>query len=148
MDVRIVTLPPMRVASARATGPQPEYPAFKKLLDWAKPRDLLIGARVFGFNNPSPAVEGEDYGYEVWLTIEADVQPEDEINVRQFEGGLYAVLSVTGAENIGDAWLRLNDWLKTSGRKLGSHQWLEEQTGPLEVPPEQLKLDLYLPLAA
>ncbi len=147
MDVRIVKLPPMRVASARATGPQPEYPAYEKLLAWAKPHDLITGARFFGFNNPSPAVEGQDYGYEVWLTIGDDVQPEGEITVRQFEGGLYAVTRVTGASKIGAGWHHLNDWLKTNGRTRGSHQWLEENIDSLEAPEDQLTLDLYLPLS-
>ena len=68
--VQIVTLEPMRVASAWAFGPNPEEMAWQKLVAWAESHDLLsTGHRVFGFNNPNPSVGSPNYGYEYWLTV-------------------------------------------------------------------------------
>ena len=58
LDVRIVELEPMRVASFHAFGESPELKASKKLVDWAKPKGLLDAKgthRIFGFNNPDPS---------------------------------------------------------------------------------------------
>ena len=58
LDVRIVKLEPMRVASAHALGESPEHDAIEKLIAWAKPKGLLEDPekhRVFGFNNPDPS---------------------------------------------------------------------------------------------
>ena len=58
LNVRIVRLAPMRVASAYGFGPSPEEIAWQTLLDWAKAGGLLDvepAPRFFGFNNPNPA---------------------------------------------------------------------------------------------
>ena len=55
LEVRIITLEPMRVASVHAFGASPEEKAFSKLIAWARPRGLTEDPkthRVFGFNNP------------------------------------------------------------------------------------------------
>ncbi len=43
LDVGIVRLEPMRVASFRGFGTSPEHEAARKLIAWAKPRGLLDG---------------------------------------------------------------------------------------------------------
>jgi hypothetical protein len=68
--MQIVKLEPLRVASAWAFGPQPEGAAWEILQTWAQARGLLHdGARIFGFNNPSPAPGSPNYGYEYWLEV-------------------------------------------------------------------------------
>jgi hypothetical protein len=70
LDVRIVTLEPMRVASAHAYSASPEGEAWDKLIAWAKPKGLLEDAtahRIFGFNNPNPSPGTPNYGYEFWI---------------------------------------------------------------------------------
>lgn len=146
MNVQIVELEPMRVACSHAIGTSPEALAFEKMLNWAKARQILSGARLFGFNNPSPEAGKPEYGYEVWMTIDDSVEASEDISIRNFEGGLYAVTDVTGVENITNRWRELVNWQKSSTYQRGQHQWLEEHIGNLDVPPEELHLKLCLPL--
>ena len=150
LEVRIVTLEPMRVASAHAFGPSPEDAAFAKLIAWAKPKGLTADRqahRVFGFNNPSPSPGSPNYGYEFWIVVGPEAEPEGEIKVKEFGGGRYAVARCKGVEGIGPTWKKLNAWLEDSKHEFSHHQWLEENVGDLEAPPEELLLDLYLPIA-
>lgn len=131
--VQIVTLEPMRVASAWAFGPNPEEMAWQKLAAWAEPHGLLsAGHRIFGFNNPNPSAGSPNYGYEYWLTVDAAVVPEGDIRVIDVPGGRYAVLEadVTGdyGAKIPAAWQRLDSWVAASTHRHGAHQWLEEHT--------------------
>lgn len=147
MEVKIVELQPMRVACSHALGASPEMLAFEKMFNWAKPLNILEGARSFGFNNPNPEPNKPEYGYEVWITVDESVAASEDITIRDFEGGLYAVSEVVGAENIGQVWQDLVNWQQNSDYQRGQHQWLEEHLGSVEVPPEELHLKLYIPLA-
>ena len=149
LDVRLVRLAPMRVASVHAYGASPEAMAWEKLKAWATPRGLFDNAtrgRVFGFNNPGPSLGSPNYGYEFWLAVEPGVGVDGEATEKTFEGGLYAV---TGCPLVGEVipqvWQRLGKWLETSGYRLGRHQWLEEHIGAVD-PPDGATLDLYMPL--
>ena len=153
LDVRIVKMEPMRVASAHAHSASPEQDAIEKLIAWAKPRGLLEDPekhRVFGFNNPDPSPGSPNYGYEFWIVVEPDVEPAGEIKAKDFAGGLYAV---TRCEVSGDAyevipatWKQLVTWLENSKYRGGTHQWLEEHLSPLGGT-EEFVLDLYMPIA-
>lgn len=153
LEVRIANLEPMRVASAHAYSACPESDAHKKLVAWAKPKGLLDDPekhRIFGFNNPDPSPGSPNYGYEFWIAVGPGVEPEGEIKVKEFPGGLYAV---TRCEVQGDAydvipatWQQLVAWREGSKYKSAAHQWLEEHLGPFEAS-EEFTLDLYLPIA-
>ena len=151
LEVRIVELPPMRVASVHAYGASPEGEAWQKLIAWAQPRGLLADRqsfRVFGFNNPNPSAGSPNYGYEFWITVGPDVEAGEDAEIRSFPGGLYAVTGCVGVESIGPTWQRLSTWSEDSPYKHGAHQWLEEHTGPMEEGSEaELALDLYMPIA-
>ena len=73
LDVRIVRLEPMRVASAYGFGASPEGIAHEKMQALLRAKKLLDGYstkyRHFGFNNPSPAPGSPNYGYEIWVEI-------------------------------------------------------------------------------
>lgn len=148
-DVRIVALAPMRVASVLGFGSSPELAGWQKLKDWAEPRGLLAGPnrpRIFGFNNPSPTPASPNYGYEFWIEVGPDVESDDQVQVRQFGGGLYAVTRCQGVEAIGETWKRLVAWLAASPYRQAHHQWLEEHIS-VDVAPDELILDLYAPIA-
>ena len=150
MDVRIVKLEPMRVASAHAHSASPEGEAFDKLASWAKPKGLtddLKTHRIFGFNNPNPSAGSPNYGYEFWMVVDQDVEPEGEIAAKDFAGGLYAVTRVTGVQNIHNKWQELVAWLEDSKYSGASHQWLEEHLSPLGTAFDDQILDLYAPIA-
>ncbi len=130
--VEIVTLPGMRVASAWGFGGSPEEMAWKKLDDWARPLGLLDaeGARVFGFNNPSPTPGSPNYGYEFLLTVGPEVEPGEGVRVGDLRGGLYAVMPAVVETDPGTdipaAWRQLDKWVAEHGYRMGHHQWLEE----------------------
>ena len=150
MDVRIVRLEPIRVAAVLGFGASPEGLAWDKMTAWLKTSHLLEDGRThrfFGFNNPSPSAGSPNYGYEVWVTVDAPVQPEGEMAVKDFPGGLYAVTRCKGVDNIFPTWQQFVRWREESRYHMASHQWLEEHFGALELPPEEFELDLYLPIA-
>lgn len=149
MDVRIVELGPMRVASAHGYGEGPEGIANRKLMTWAGKHDLLQPSRqprIFGFNNPDPQPGSPNYGYEIWMEIESDVQPEGGIQVKDFSGGLYAVTRAKGVEEIAPTWKKLVAWLESSANNIARHQWLEEHF--FEHPDYDMPvfIDLYMPI--
>ena len=150
LDVRIVKLELMRVASVYGFGESPELEAWEKLVAWAKPKGLLDDLerhRIFGFNNPNPSPSSPNYGYEFWITVDADEEPQGEVRIQEFRGGLYAVTRCKGVENITETWKQLVKWLVDSKYKHACHQWLEEHLGPVEPPLDELLLDLYAPIA-
>ncbi len=152
IEVRIIRLEPMRVASVNAYGESPELAAWDRLLNWAEPMGLLDeagGSRIFGFNNPDPSPGSPNYGYEFWIAVGREVQSDDVAEIKEFGGGLYAVTRCKGAHTITDTWHRLATWLENSQYEFGRHQWLEEHIGPAVTPLsiEELVLDLYAPIA-
>lgn len=153
LEVRMVKLEPMRVASVYGFGKSPEEEAWKKLEAWAKPKGLLDDPkrpRIFGFNNPDPSPGSPNYGYEFWIVVGSDVEPGGEVRVQDFAGGLYAVTrcEVRGDpyESIPQTWKRLVTWLEDSKYKHAHHQWLEEHIA-VDTPGVEFVLDLYLPIA-
>jgi AraC family transcriptional regulator len=151
--VRIVELPPLRVASAQAYGPSPEEGAWEKLTAWAKPKGLLDDReahRIFGFNNPDPSPGSPNYGYEFWIVVSPEVEPEGEIKIVDFPGGRYAVTRCEtrgDMEKIGEGWRRLVVWREKSAHGPAYHQWLEEFMGYTDEAEKELVLDLYMPIA-
>ena len=153
LEVRIVNLPPMRVACINGFGDSPEGMAFEKMKAWAAAHKLLEKPyRLFGYNNPDPSAGSPNYGYDVWITVGESVQADGEARIIDFAGGLYAVTRVEvdnpGAD-IPAAWQQLVKWMEASKYHHARHQWLEEHFGLLgEVGGEQpFTLDLYLPIA-
>ncbi|NLG49716.1 MAG: GyrI-like domain-containing protein [Chloroflexi bacterium] len=150
--VRIVRLEPMRVASVYGFGAEPERIAHEKLVAWAGPRgylDDLEHHRVFGFDNPSPSPSSPNYGYELWITVEPEVEPDGDTRIVDFAGGLYAVTRVLEIgdpyQSIPTAWKQLYTWCEDSPYRFGTHQCLEEHLRTPETSGEWT-LDLYMPI--
>ncbi len=149
LDVRIVTLEPLHVASALGFGTEPEMKAHATLLHWVRAQGLLdapAAPRFFGFNNPSPSAGSPEYGYELWVTVAPGVKAEPPVEIKDFPGGRYAVTRCKGVENIVETWKRLGAWAEKSPYPRGRHQWLEEHVSFIDVPPEEFVLDLYIPI--
>lgn len=147
IDVRIEKLAPMRVASVRAIGESPEPDAWGKLRAWAEPMGLLDDAGnhpVFGFNNPAPSRERKEYGYELWVQIGPDIEPEGEVQVKDFEGALYAVTTNKGIPNP-EIWMKLWDWVQSSEYRWRKTHELEGVRNPL-ASEDELVFDLYVPI--
>ena len=152
IEVRIVKLPPMRVACVNGFGEGPEGMAFGKMKAWAKARGLLGKPyRLFGYNNPDPSPGSPNYGYDVWLTVEESVQADGEARMIEFPGGLYAVTRLEVKDPFADipsTWQNLVKWMESSRYRHGRHQWLEEHIGSLEEMggEKPFTLDLHLPI--
>jgi DNA gyrase inhibitor GyrI len=153
LDVRIVRLGPMRVASVRAVGEAPESDAWGKLRTWAEPRNLLAESElhpVFGFNNPNPSRDRKDYGYELWIKVEPDIAPSAEVQTKDFAGGLYAVtecrLHGDPKGRVPEVWRALWEWTESSeyAWRQDTHE-LERVKNP-RAGEEELVLELYLPI--
>ncbi len=150
LEVHIEKLEPMRVASVRVVSETPEREAWKKMREWAEPLGLLEDIDknpVFGFNNPSPAPDRREYGYEFWISIGPEIEPEGEVKVKEFPGGLYAVTkcALLGDPNILETWKLLWEWVLTSKYNHRETHELERPQNPLS-PEEDLILDIYLPV--
>lgn len=154
LNVRIITMEPMRMASFRGFGESPELEAWGKLFAWALDRGLFVGParpRILGFNNPHPTPDSPVYGYEFWIELAPDATPgsEEQLTVETFEGGRFAVVRCQGAENISSTWRALLAWCEASPyRPVGGHLY-EALVAPLaeDLAPEDLVLDLLLPVA-
>ena len=158
LDVRIVLLEPMRVVSFRAVSETPENDAWEKTRAWAEPMGLLDDLEshpVFGFNNPDPSPDRKEYGYEFWIRVDPGFEPEGGVEVKEFEGGLYAVTACRlkeeasseffRAEGYLESWKNLYDWVEASRYRSGSHQGLEKPRDP-RASEEDLVLDLHYPI--
>lgn len=152
LDVKIVTLPPIRVACVNGYGSGPETIAFNKMKEYVKTMGFDIDGqahRFFGYNNPNPAPGSPNYGYDVWVTVGEQVHSQGEVHVFDFPGGLYAVLRIKppDGEDIFKRWQKLVAWREQSQYRPAQHQWLEEHIGDLSSDFPDLVLDLYMPIA-
>ena len=148
LEVRIVSLEPMRVASANGFGEQPETQAWSKILTWASSQGFedLSKHRFFGFNNPNPSPGSPNYGYEQWITVPPGSQGNEEIEIKEFSGGLYAVTRSEGLQHISENWMKLALWREESNYHEAYHQWLEECFTPAAERLEDYVFDLYAPI--
>jgi DNA gyrase inhibitor GyrI len=147
LNVKIIRLEGMRVASVQGFGSGPEKQAWEKMRVFLAQQGWLADLkahRFFGFNNPEPTPASPNYGYEQWITVGSEVMPQGDVRVKSFAGGLYAVTRCM-LPIITDTWKKLVVWREGSGYKPASHQWLEECLNPF-VPDEDMQLDLYLPI--
>lgn len=117
LNVRIVLLPPMTVASYHCIGKDPEEEVFGVMTDWAKKSRLYEtkpDARMLGFNHPNPGVlEDGTHGYEVWVTIPEDMELPEPLVRKHYDGGrLYAVLTIPFPEF--QLWGDLINWVNNS----------------------------------
>lgn len=153
-EVRIVKLEPLHVASVHGFGQQPEHEAWDMMRAWAGPRGYLDDPEehpIFGFNNPNPSPGSPNYGYEFWIQVGEEVEPEADIEIKDFPGGLYAVARWPGDgdpyQEIPAAWRRLVLWREKSRYRAAHHQWLERHLDVPDAPEGRFALDLYLPIA-
>ena len=152
-DVRIVDLPPMCVASSLGFGKEPEDQAWKQMQAFAASAGIRLGEKggqTYGFNNPDPDPGSENYGYELWLPVGADVKAKPPIQIKQAPGGKYAVAPVspdsrTSAAS-GKSLMPGSRTARTPARRTEASGSKHIQN-PLEPDPGKWVFDLYLPIA-
>jgi DNA gyrase inhibitor GyrI len=149
IDVRIVELPAMRLISAYGYGPEPEGVAWEKLQAFAKSHGFFMQDKAlttYGFNNPNPSPGSPNYGYEIWMPVSPDIQPEGDLRIVEFCGGLYGVTTFKDLNKIGAVWSALVKWRENSKYRPGKHQCLEELLTPASLAYEEYQFNLYLPI--
>lgn len=111
-------LKPMRAAHVQSQSSTPEEDAQRKILEYAKLNGLMNkpDARLFG-RNFYPTDKPEPHGYEYYLTIEDEVKPSGEVEIKSIPEGLYAVLRVKGVFEISQGWKALIAMVEASGYK-------------------------------
>lgn len=151
MEVKIVHLEPLSVASFPAYGPEPEEEAWGRLVAWAKPLGLLDDPekhRIFGFDTTSPTPASENRGYEFWIEVSPGFQPQGEVKIKNISGGKYAVYRIPKVgnpwETIPSSWQALVLWQEDSPYKMGKAQCLEQHIGCADTPLADCPMDLYL----
>lgn len=152
--VQIVSLPPMRVASFHAYCTEPELEAWKKMETWAKPKGYLKAPRthrIFGFDTTSETEATPNRGYEFWIEAGPADRSGNDMEIKDFAGGLYAVLfcevKKKPYETIPAAWKELVAWRESSQYQQACHQWLEEHLDVKDHDEEDFDLNLFLPVA-
>ena len=111
--VRIIALPPMKVAYHIAIGVSPEEEAMAPVLEWIKDNRLLSTARFLGGNvKPMPGRPGKLYGYGMCATIPDGVEVPAPLKEMTLPGGLYA--RYDSSEDVSLSW-------KTFMRELGEN---------------------------
>ena len=146
-DIKIIKMEEMRVASFHAMGESPEIMAIEKMQAWARPKGLVDGGKynVFGFDNPLPEPGKKEYGYEVWVVLDDESIPVDDVEVKQIPATKYAKLYSEGFDNIGSNWRKLADWVKNSDHEHACGQCLEgHYSGSSET--GDFALDLLIPI--
>lgn len=110
-EVRLIRLPKMTFACARAESKTPEDDCWKIMNEFIKENDILnqSGFRHFGFNDPDPQIGKEEYGYQMWVVISKDTPVSAPLWKIEFDGGMYAGL-VTTMDVIGERWKKLWQW--------------------------------------
>lgn len=150
--VRLQSLRPLRVACYRVISKSPEDDAFKYMDGWISELPVKPGRKIrkFGFDVPvqEDLQEKGFRGYEVWYAVPSHVEKSVEVTMRDFEGGLYAVMRIHEPftepfKVIPEGWSRLMKWVSESHtHELGQHQALEELL-PVH---GRTELNLYIPV--
>lgn len=113
--IKIITLPPMRVAYSIAVGTSPEDEAMGPVLEWIKSSNLLSTARFFGGNvKPMPTRAGTPYGYGMCATIPDGISVPEHLKEMVLPGGLFALLE--SSEDVSLSWNTLMNELAKDRR--------------------------------
>ncbi len=152
LNITIEALPAMRVACCRAVGLTPEEDSSARLAQWFEQAGLGSPARHFGFDVDVSAEQSAAglRGYEVWGPLPEGAAPGGGLPIREFSGGLYAVMTLVNPftdpfTHIPAGWKKLHDWVIRSDAYRGAdHQWLEEL---ITRPDGTADLKLYHPVA-
>ena len=152
LEAQLIDLESMHVVVATGYGTEPETQAWESILDFAHDQQMDpwdSTHRFFGFNNPDPDPADSEYGYEQWMTVPDNIAAPPPLETKDINGGQYATLQIHGLDTIGEAWESLADWCERNGHRIdhGREVCLEELLTPLEKPPAEWDMNLYLAVA-
>lgn len=126
--VRIVLLPPCTVASYQYVGDDPEEKVgevMDQFIRSSKLYEIKPDSRLFGFNNPEPQPGNDFHGYEDWVTIPDDMEVQQPLVKKHFDGGLYAAYTINFPDFY--EWNFLKEWVKNNDKYQEDYRdYLEE----------------------
>ena len=152
MQVEIVERAAMRIAYVTHVGPHHAIKAaFERRYAWAGPRGLTgphaVGVAVYLDDaRTTPAAELRS---EAAVSVAADVQGDDEVQVRELPGGRYAALTLKGPlTGLNEAYAALFAWLEAGGGRRGEGPVVEVYLNdPHDTAPADLETEIRVPLA-
>ena len=153
MDVEIKDMPALRVATVRHVGPYNQIPkAFERLGALAGPAGLLrqSGAMIAIYHDDPESTPQDELRSDAALVVPDGVNLPDGLLEQHIAAGRYAkTVHVGPYEQLGDAWARfLGEWVPASGNRIGDGVSYEiYRNTPAEVPKQELRTELYVPLA-
>jgi AraC family transcriptional regulator len=153
MDVDIKDMPRLRVATVRHVGPYNQIPkAFEHLGAIAGRAGLLprVGAMIAIYYDDPETTPQDELRSDAALVVPEDVRLPEGLVEQHLPAGRYAhTVHVGPYEHLGDVWARfLGEWLPASGNRIGEGVSYEIYVNnPMQVPKNELRTELYLPLA-
>jgi len=153
MNVDVVTLPAVRLATVPHRGPYPAIAqAFQRLGAVAGPAGLFgPGARMIALYHDDPETTPvAELHSEAALSVAESATIPDGLTEVLIPAGRWARTTHLGPyTTLGDAWARLmGEWLPKSGHRIGSAPAYEEYLNdPSTTAPADLRTDLYVSLA-
>ena len=152
MDVRIEKLEPIKVAYMRHTGAYQECgKVWQKLEAWMRENNLSFAdRRIIGASYDDPATTPQaELRYDCCIEIDENFEPDDQVQVRTFSGGEYAIYTHVGPYmGIGESFRKLfHEWFPQSGREYRMDACFELYRGDHEHTPEDERTtDLLVPV--
>ncbi|RKG56473.1 AraC family transcriptional regulator [Corallococcus sp. AB011P] len=154
MDVVLKELPALRLATVPHVGAYSRISeAFQKLGQLAGAAGLLrhAGGTMLAVYHDEPESTPQDQlRSEAAVVIPDDAVLPEVLGERRLPAGRYAsTVHVGPYTELGDAWARLmGQWLPDSGHRVGEGVSFEiYRNNPMQVPPAELRTELYVPLA-
>ena len=153
MDVEIKDMPELRVATVRHVGPYNQIPrAFERLDAIARPAGLIrhSSAMMAIYHDDPESTPQDQLRSDAALAVPEEVTLPDGLVEQHIAAGRYAkTIHVGPYEQLGDTWARfLGEWVPASGNRIGDGVSYEiYQNTPAQVPKQELRTELYVPLA-
>jgi AraC family transcriptional regulator len=153
MEVDIKDMPELRVGTVRHVGPYNQIPkAFEQLGEVAGPAGLVqqASAMLAIYHDDPETTPQDQLRSDAALVVPASVKLPDGLVEQRIAAGRYAhTVHVGPYEQLGDVWARLlGEWVPGSGNRIGEGVSYEIYLNtPGQVPKDQLRTELYVPLA-
>lgn len=153
MSVTIEQVPVLRIATVHHVGPYNRISeAFQRLGAIAGRTGLVRdGAMMLALYYDDPETTPADQlRSDAGVTVPDDVQLSSEVVEKRLPAGRYARSTHLGPyDTLGDTWSRMmGEWLPDSGERIrGGASFEVYRNTPADTRPEELRTDLYVPLA-
>jgi len=122
MHIELKTLPPMRLAYMRNTGPYGQEVAqlWQRFVAWCGQHGYMNPRpKMYGISQDNPEITPADKcRYDACIEVDEAFKPQGEIGVQNFGGGRYACGRFTGkpGNEVHEAWKHMfAEWLPQSG---------------------------------